>query len=49
MKRYDPRLWIGILMVFGGVLILLETLNIISDVGGIFWGVVWGLVGFFFL
>jgi hypothetical protein len=36
-------------MVFGGVLILLETLNIISDVGGIFWGVVWGLVGLFFL
>ncbi len=49
MKRYDPRLWIGILMVFGGVLIFLENLNIISDVGDIFWGVVWGLVGLFFL
>ncbi len=49
MKRYDPRLWIGILMVFGGVLILLENLNIISDVGDIFWGIVWGLVGLFFL
>jgi hypothetical protein len=49
MKRYDPRLWIGVLMVFGGVLILLENLNIISDVGDIFWGVIWGLVGAFFL
>lgn len=49
MKRYDPRLWIGILMVFGGALILLENLNIISDVGDIFWGIVWGLVGLFFL
>lgn len=49
MKRYDPRLWIGILMVFGGALILLENLNIISDVGDVFWGVVWGLVGLFFL
>lgn len=49
MKRYDPRLWIGILMVFGGLLILLENLNIISDVGDIFWGVIWGLVGVFFL
>lgn len=49
MKRYDPRLWIGILMVFGGILILLENLNIISEVGEVFWGVVWGLVGFFFL
>jgi hypothetical protein len=49
MKRYDPRLWIGVLMVFGGVLIILENLNIISDVGDIFWGVIWGLVGAFFL
>ncbi|HMR98798.1 MAG TPA: hypothetical protein PKE62_06030 [Anaerolineales bacterium] len=49
MKKYDPRLWIGILMVFGGVLIFLENLNIISNVSGIFWGAIWGLVGLFFL
>ncbi len=49
MKKYDPRLWIGILMVFGGVLIFLENLNIISNVSGIFWGAIWGLVGVFFL
>jgi len=49
MKRFDPRLWIGVLMVFGGVLILLDNLNIISNVSDIFWGVIWGLVGLFFL
>lgn len=49
MKKYDPRLWIGLLMVFGGVLILLENLNIISNVSGIFWGALLGLVGAFFL
>lgn len=49
MKKYDPRLWIGILMVFGGVLIFLQNLNIISNVSGIFWGAILGLVGLFFL
>lgn len=49
MKKYDPRLWIGALLVFGGVLVLLENLNIISDVSGIFWGAIWGLIGLFFL
>lgn len=49
MKRYDSRLWIGLLMVFGGVLIFLQNLNIIADVGDIFWGAIWGLVGAFFL
>jgi hypothetical protein len=49
MRKFDPRLWIGVLMVFGGVLILLENLNILSDVSDIFWGAIWGLVGFFFL
>jgi len=48
MKKYDPRLWIGALMVFGGVLILLENLNILNDVSDIFWGAIWGLVGVFF-
>lgn len=49
MKKYDPRLWIGLLMVFGGVLIFLQNLNIIADVGDIFWGAIWSLVGAFFL
>ncbi|MCC6299056.1 MAG: hypothetical protein IT314_07140 [Anaerolineales bacterium] len=45
MKKYDPRLWIGILMVFGGVLIILQNLNVISNVGDIFWGILFGLAG----
>ena len=49
MKQYDPRLWVGGLLIFGGILALLENLNIISNVGGIFWGLIWGAVGVYFL
>jgi hypothetical protein len=49
MKRYDPRLWIGGGLIFLGALSLLENLNIISNVSDLFWGVVWGLVGLYFL
>ena len=40
MRRFDPRLWIGILFVVGGVLSLLEVQGIISNAGGIFWGLI---------
>ncbi|MFT3893266.1 MAG: hypothetical protein QM730_16675 [Anaerolineales bacterium] len=49
MKRYDPRLWIGVALVLGGILALLDTLGIISNAGGIFWGVVWGIAAAIFL
>jgi hypothetical protein len=49
MKRFDPRLWLGGLMILGGVLALLENLNIISEVGDVFWGLIWGGVGLYFL
>jgi len=49
MKRYDPRLWIGGLLIFLGALTLLDNLNIISNISDIFWGVIWGLIGLFFL
>lgn len=49
MKRYDPRLWLGVLLMLGGVLSLLGTLNIISDVSDIFWGIIFGAAGLFFL
>ncbi len=49
MKKYDPRLWLGGLLIFGGILALLENLRIISDVGDIFWGLIWGGVGVYFL
>ncbi len=49
MKRYDPRLWIGILLVLGGILAMLDTMGILSNAGGIFWGLVWGAGGLIFL
>ena len=52
MKRFDPRLWLGILLVLGGGLALLDTLGVISNAGGIFWGLIWGagaLVFFYML
>ena len=49
MKQYDPRLWIGGLLILGGILALLESLNILSNVGGVFWGLIWGAVGVYFL
>jgi hypothetical protein len=51
MRRFNPRLIIGGLLIFGGLLGLLEATGVIKDVGSIFWGVVWGLFAavFFFL
>ena len=49
MKRYDPRLWIGGILIFVGALTLLDNLNIIAGVSAIFWGVIWGAVGGYFL
>lgn len=49
MKRYDPRLWIGGLLIFLGALNLLNNLNIISGVSRIFWGIVFGGAGLYCL
>lgn len=49
MRKYDPRLIIGGLLLFGGLLSLLDVMGIIGDAGSIFWGLVWGVVGFLFL
>lgn len=49
MRRYDPRLIIGVLLVLGGLLSLLDILGIISNGGGIFWGLVLGAGGLIFL
>lgn len=48
MKRYDPRLWLGVLLVLGGILAMLDTLGIISNAGGIFWGLIWGAAALVF-
>jgi hypothetical protein len=49
MRRYDPRLIIGVLLVFGGLLSLLDVIGIISDASDIFWGLVFAAGGLVFL
>jgi hypothetical protein len=49
MRRYDPRLLLGVLLVLGGILSLLDAMNVISNGGGIFWGLILGTGGLIFL
>ena len=49
MRRYDPRLILGVLLVLGGILALLDTMGVITNGSGIFWGVVFGVAGLVFL
>lgn len=49
MRRIDPRLLIGILLVLGGVLSLLDVQGVISNAGGIFWGLIFAAGGLAFL
>jgi len=49
MRRYDPRLIIGVLLVFGGLLSLLDVIGLISDASDIFWGLVFAAGGLVFL
>jgi len=49
MRRFDPRLWLGVLLVFGGALSLLDVTGVISNSGGIFWGLIFGAGGALFL
>ena len=49
MRRYDPRLILGGLLVLGGLLSLLDALGVITNGGGIFWGLIFAAGGLFFL
>jgi hypothetical protein len=49
MRRIDPRLLIGILLVVGGILSLLDVQGIISNAGGIFWGLIFAGASLVFL
>ncbi len=40
MKRFDPRIVFGLLLILGGGLLLLETFGLLKNVGDLFWGVV---------
>ena len=49
MRRIDPRILIGSLLMVGGFLALLQTMGILSNAGGIFWGLIFGALGAVFL
>jgi len=49
MRRLDPRLLLGLLFIIGGVLSLLGAMGIISNAGGIFWGLIFAAGGAVFL
>jgi len=49
MRRYDPRLIFGGLLVLGGLLSLLDAMGVITNGGGIFWGLIFAAGGLFFL
>lgn len=49
LRRYDPRLILGGLLVLGGLLSLLDATGVITNGGGIFWGLISLAGGLFFL
>jgi hypothetical protein len=49
MRRYDSRLIFGVLLVLGGLLSLLDAMGVITNGGGIFWGLIFAAGGLFFL
>src|SRR5919109_710352 len=49
MRRYDPRLIVGGLLVLGGLLSLLDAMGVITNASGIFWGLLFAAGGLFFL
>ena len=49
MRRYDPRLILGGLLVLGGLLSLLDAMGVIINGGGIFWGLISAAGGVIFL
>ena len=49
MRRIDPRLVVGSLLILGGLLTLLDNMGIVRNAGGMFWGIVLGLAGLAFL
>ena len=49
MRQINARLLIGILLLVGGFISLLDAMGIITNAGGIFWGLVFGVGGLVFL
>ncbi len=49
MKRFDPRIVFGLLLILGGGLLFAETLGLLKNVGDLFWGFVFLAGGVAFL
>lgn len=49
MKRFDPRIVFGILLIVGGILALAQTMGLLSNVSDIFWGGLFITAGLTFL
>jgi hypothetical protein len=49
MKRFDPRIIFGSLLLIGGGLALLQAMGYLRDASDIFWGSIFVLLGLLFL
>ncbi|HCM96133.1 MAG: hypothetical protein A2X25_04250 [Chloroflexi bacterium GWB2_49_20] len=49
IKHMDYRILLGVLLILGGILGILEKLNLISNASRIFWTFIFGIAGFAFL
>jgi len=49
MKRFDPRIVFGILLITGGGLALAQTMGLLSNASDIFWGGMFLAIGVIFL
>jgi hypothetical protein len=49
MKRFDPRIMIGLLLIAGGGLALMQSMGLLENAGDVFFGIVFLLAGLAFL
>jgi hypothetical protein len=49
MKRFDPRIVLGLLLLLGGGLLLLQSMGYVANASSFFWGGVFALAGVAFL
>ncbi len=48
MKRFDPRIALGFLLLVGGVLALMQTMGYLKNAPDIFWGGLFLALGWYF-
>src|SRR5689334_17277882 len=49
MKRFDPQIVFGLLLLTGGALALLQTMGYLKDASDVFWGGIFIAIGLAFL